>query len=310
MKLTSSNYQIIPSNGNTLEGIYKDIEIAARTCYKSEDKITENSATKFVDNLIKRKHYAMLEFGTVYLTIAADSNSEQFESDLKLIYELQQNPYCKINFKSKNDNPIAYITTNFRVVIEHPEWELLEYLTEPTEYHHKKLTVRFTTSIGIVREIIRHRVFSFANESTRYCNYNKSDDIEFIIPHWLDLPEGRFRVLGIGKYSINGVEIDHDDGNDMDFIFNCVDAEYIYNGLIEDGLSPQDAREVLPLCTKSELMMCGFIEDWVDFLNKRTSIIAATGKPHPDLCKLTDKLYEELMSKGLLQNVCNETNFS
>ena len=54
MKLTNSNYQIIPSNGNTLEGIYKDIEIAARTCYKSEDKITEDSSIKFVDNLIKR----------------------------------------------------------------------------------------------------------------------------------------------------------------------------------------------------------------------------------------------------------------
>lgn len=309
MKLTNSNYQIIPSNGNTLEGIYKDIEIAARTCYKSEDKITEDSATKFVDNLIKRKHYAMLEFGTVYLTIKVDlANLDA--NKLRIIKLLDENPYCKINYINIGTWCDAYITTNYRVAIENPELDLMQYVSEPTEYHHKKLTVKFTTSIGIVREIIRHRVFSFANESTRYCNYNKSDDIEFIIPHWLDLPEGKFRVLGIGKYSINGVEIDHDDGNDMDFIFNCVDAEYIYNGLIEDGLSPQDAREVLPLCTKSELMMCGFMEDWVDFLNKRTSIIAATGKPHPDLCKLTDKLYEELMSKGLLQNVYNEINFS
>ena len=304
MKLTNSNYQIIPSNGNTLEGIYKDIEIAARTCYKSEDKITEDSATKFVDNLIKRKHYAMLEFGTVYLTIKADFSEENI---LRLIKFLDENPYSKIKY---TNDYYVYVTTNYRVIIENPEWDLMQYISEPTKHHPKRITVKFVTSIGIVREIIRHRVFSFANESTRYCNYNKSDDIEFIIPHWLDLPEGKFRVFGIGKYSINGVEIDHDDGNDMDFIFNCVDAEYIYNGLIEDGLSPQDAREVLPLCTKSELMMCGFIEDWVDFLNKRTSIIAATGKPHPDLCKLTDKLYEELMSKGLLQNVCNENNFS
>lgn len=304
MKLTNSNYQIIPSNGNTLEGIYKDIEIAARTCYKSEDKITEDSATKFVDNLIKRKHYAMLEFGTVYLIIKVDFANLD-ENKLRIIKLLDENQYCKANYVNDDTWCYAYITTNYRVVIENPELDLMQYVSEPTEHHHKKLTVKFTTSISIVREIIRHRVFSFANESTRYCNYNKSDDIEFIIPYWLDLPEGKFRVIGIGKYSINGVEIDHNDGNDMDFIFNCADAEYIYNGLIEDGLSPQDAREVLPLCTKSELMMCGFIEDWTDFLNKRTSIIAATGKPHPDLCKLTDKLYGELMSKGLLQNIAN-----
>lgn len=208
-----------------------------------------------------------------------------------------------IGIKVKTDNKYAYVTLNYRHIVENGWLDDLKYLCEPTKYHYKKLTVKFTTSIGIVREIIRHRVFSFANESTRYCNYNKSDDIEFIIPNWLDLPKGKFRVLGIGKYSINGVELDHNDGNDIDFIFNCVDAEYIYKGLIKNGLSPQDAREVLPLCTKSELMMCGFVEDWSDFLNKRTSIIAATGKPHPDLCKLTDKLYEELMSKGLLQNI-------
>ena len=80
MKLTNSNYQIISSNGNTLEGIYKDIEIAARTCYKSEDKITEDSATKFVDNLINRKHYGMLEFGTVYLKIPIEEYEKNYKN--------------------------------------------------------------------------------------------------------------------------------------------------------------------------------------------------------------------------------------
>ena len=80
MKLTNSSYQIIPSYGNTLEGIYKDIEIAARTCYKSEDKITEDSAIKFVDNLIKRKHYAMLEFGTVYLKIPIEEYEKNYKN--------------------------------------------------------------------------------------------------------------------------------------------------------------------------------------------------------------------------------------
>lgn len=80
---------------------------------------------------------------------------------------------------------IAYITTNARVLIENNWLEDLQYMCEPTKYHAKRISVKFTTSIGITRELIRHRVFSFMNESTRYCNYSKGkfgSELTFVIP--------------------------------------------------------------------------------------------------------------------------------
>lgn len=299
MKLIKPSYQIIPSNGHTIEGIHKDIEVAARTCYKSEDKITEESSSKFVDMLLKREHYAMFEFGTVYLLIKVNLSCVE-ESVLKLLKTLSENPYCKINYVEDGDWSSAYITTNYRVVAENPKLGLLKYLTEPTEHHHKRVTVKFTTSIGIVREIIRHRVFSFANESTRYCNYSKDKfkGVTFIIPHWVNLPEGNFEITNVGEYIIGDTKLYSKDLTEpeKDYLYNCMESEGAYHNAIEHNISPQGARDLLPLCTKSELIMCGFTEDWQDFFNKRTSTIAKTGMPHPDLYVLTDSLYEEFKS--------------
>lgn len=171
MKLIESKAEYLPQ-ASGLEGVYKQIELAGRTCYKSEDKITEDSAKGFVDRMIKSNHTSMLEQGTVYLRIPVDDHSiGMYHHEGTIIAsQFEVNPYSKLHYGDLDD--IAYVTTNYRALLEYfdeddVELILSKYLCEPTEFHEKRHTMRFTTSIGVSRELIRHRLFSFANESTR-----------------------------------------------------------------------------------------------------------------------------------------------
>lgn len=162
MKLIKQSYEIIPQE-NTLEGLYKHIEKCARTCYKSEDKITDNSAQIFVDRLIKSQHTAMLEHATVYLKF--DSVVHSLCSGHGAGLKYMNNPYSKVNIV--DGTTIQCVTTNYRVLVENNWLDDLQYLCNPTEHHHKRITVKFITDQGILREFTRHRKFSFAVESTR-----------------------------------------------------------------------------------------------------------------------------------------------
>lgn len=161
MKLINSSFEILEQEPG-LQGIYKQIELAGRTCYKSLDKITKDSAKDFVDRMINSKHYAMLEHGTVYLKVPNEIVNEgfRFETDWDT---LCFNPYTRYS----TDCYYYYYTTNYRVIIEHNLQEVLKYLCEPTEFHEKRVTVKFITDRGVSHEFVRHRVFSFAQESTR-----------------------------------------------------------------------------------------------------------------------------------------------
>ena len=143
MKLINSSFEVLPQAPG-LEGMYKQIEIGARNCYKSEDKITEGSAEKLVEFLKGRGHYSPLEHGTVYLKIP--------RTEPCTIYHF--NPYCRINI----NGDFAYVTTNYRVIIEHGWDNVLEYICEPTEYHEKRVSVMVTCAIGISREFNRHKI--------------------------------------------------------------------------------------------------------------------------------------------------------
>lgn len=166
MKLIKPSFEIL-EQGPGIEGIYKQIELAGRTCYKSLDKITENSAKGFVDRMIKSQHHAMLEHGTVYLTT---TNSEVINRyTVSTVGYTSPFPCVRVNIPhSINGTFTFYITTNYRFLLEKGWLDDLQYLCEPTEYHEKRVTVRFTTDRGVSHEFVRHRVFSFAQESTRY----------------------------------------------------------------------------------------------------------------------------------------------
>lgn len=296
MKLIKPSYEIIEQKPG-LEGIYEAIERAGRTCYKSERK-EGTTAKDFVDRMTASKHYAMLEHGTVYLMIPVDKYVYRVgESGWKPIVDYTKythNPYCSCFKNGLN----LYVTTNYRVLVENGWLDDLKYLCEPTEYHEKRVTVRFTTSNGIMRELTRHRSHSFAVESTRYCNYNKdkfNNELTFVIPSWSKILE--CSVIVDSLMSVDDLKRVSKE-SETNWIQSLMSAEVNYLHMIEVGYKPQEAREVLPLATKCDMVMTGFVSDWKHFFNLRTSIIAETGKPHPDMSALADLLYQEFVNKG------------
>ena len=302
MKLINSSFEILEQEPG-LQGIYKQIELAGRTCYKSLDKITKDSAKDFVDRMINSKHYAMLEHGTVYLKIPKGTyaydhyvveclpDDDFFSNSYKLAYR----PYTKVNIQED----YIYVTTNLRVLQEHNWLDDLKYLCEPTEYHEKRVTVRFTTSNGIMRELTRHRSHSFAVESTRYCNYSKNkfnNEITFIQPYWFthDCAKKYLNKLIILKCTPN----DNYTPEENLFLTHLLDVEEKYMGLINLGLKAQEAREVLPLATKCDMVMTGFISDWQHFFDLRAR--GTTGAPHPDIKALAEPLMHEFINRNYL----------
>ena len=159
MRLIEPSYEIY-EQGPGLEGIYEAIERAGRTCYRSVRK--EGSTAKdFVDRMIASQHYAMLEHGTVYLKIP-------YKGDI-IRSKYYQNPYSKVNHYSTGyAEGFICVSTNMRVLVENGWLDDLQYLCEPTEYHEKRVTVKFTADIHFYKDTTRHRVFSWAIESTRY----------------------------------------------------------------------------------------------------------------------------------------------
>ena len=281
MKLIESSVQIIEEKDP-----YKMIELAGRTCYKSEDKITENSAKEFVDRMIKLGHGAMLEHGTVYLTITATSPE---------VRKYEINPYSRVKKISVDGiNGRAYITTNYRVLVENKWLDDLKYQCDPTPSHEKRITVKFICDRGVSHEFVRHRVFSFAQESQRYCNYSKDkfgNELTFIKPTWLDIPTGDYTYWDGDWCDIDNMKIQlpSDNGVADNFLWCLNNAGMQYRLLINKGLKPQEARGVLPNATKTELVMTGFESDWEHFLSLRTSKNA-----HPDAQRLSLKLKELL----------------
>lgn len=271
MKLIESKVEIIEQQPG-LEGVYKHIELAGRVSYKSEDKITEDSAKEFVDRMIKSKHGAVLEHGTVYLT-AYDDYAED-------LLKYQTNKYSK--YKSyteylENGKSIKVcVTTNFRVLVENDWLDDLKYVVVPTEYHEKRISAKFTIDRINSQSIVRHRTMSFTQESQRFCNYSKdkfNNEVTFVKPHWFN-----------EKFPASLIWIEA-----------MKDAEKRYFELIEMGLKPQDARGVLPNETKTEIVVTGFESDWEHFFSLRSPKYGAQG-PHPNIAKLADELYEKLNS--------------
>ena len=283
MKLIESKAEYIPQTD-----LYKHIEICGRTAYKSEDKITENSAKEFVDRLVKSKHGAVLEHGTVYLIIP-EREQKRYEYTLLIC-----NPYTKAILHDRD----CYITTNYRVIIENDITHMLAYTSKPTEFHEKRYTIKFTTDRGVSHELVRHRKFSFVQESQRYCNYSKDKfggEITFIKPSFITVDELPSNIdinasPEVFKAFILKVAFDF--------------SEKAYFDLIKEGCTPQEARAILPNATKTEVLMTGFASDWRFFFDLR--YYGETGKPHPDMELLAGKAREEFIKAGIWENIISK----
>lgn len=301
MKLCKPLFEIWEQSAG-LEGVYKHIEKVGRVCYKSEDKITEDSAKPFVDRMIKSGHEAMLEHGTVYLYVRRKGN-ESLEVDRYLM-----NPYSRVIFRqfpNSRDMEI-YITTNLRVLVENGWLKDLEYICEPTEFHERRVTVHFVCDRGVSHEFVRHRVMSFAQESTRYCNYSKDkfgNELTFIIPCWLDIPTGHYAYWDGDWCDIDKMKIQLPEGEHKDidaFLWTLNNAETHYTLLINSGWKPQEARAVLPNSLKTELVVTGFVSDWNHFFDLRAR--GTTGAPHPQAKELAEPLMKEFIARKYIDN--------
>lgn len=223
MKIINAYAQILSPNFDDpkeVEKVYKQIETAGRTCYKSENKITEESARKFVSVLIKSGHEAMIE--------------------------------------------------------------------------HASMTVRFVVDRGISHELVRHRIASWAQESSRYCSYDKDkfgNEVTIIEPvFYKNIPEERkFAIRKMFTKEFKQPADFVDTLNDLekryaDWFYSCYVAEASYLEMLHYGAEPQEARDVLPTSTKTEVIMTMNMREMRHFFKLRAA--GTTGKPHPQMVEV------------------------
>jgi len=269
MKLINPAVEYIPQ-GNSLEDVYKHIELCARTCYKSEDRITEDSAKKMIDNLIRDGHTSMLEHGTIYMYIENTHDKETY-----LFYE--KNPYSKVVKKKFGEELCYYITTNMRVLVQNNRLDDLRYVCFPTNHHIKRYTMKFTCARIDSQSITRYRHNSFAQESQRWCNYFKASfgsSVTFSKPIWIK-PEDLEELKEDIKIS-----------------------ERLYFKWLGKGYKPEEARYFLINGTKTEIMVTGFMEDWEHFFDER--ITGTTGRPSPDMKHLANLALDQFIKNGII----------
>lgn len=278
--------------GYTLPEIWSHIAKSARVCYQSEPRNNGETDEEFIKRVILRNHsleeigesrklqlkchLSVLEHGTVYLDIPCEEDTAEG------IMFFSRNKYSKHNYCYGLK---CYITTNMRAIIEQNLTKYLKYICAPNRYHYLRTTFNIITDIGVARELARHRTHSISEESTRYCNYGKSkfgNELTFIIPEWVET-------------RCPNTEHSGPSFADMYWSSACKEAESNYLRLLENGWTPQQARQILPLSIKVQTIHTAFESDWAEFISLRAD--ACSGSVHPNMNMIADKI-KCLMSKG------------
>lgn len=306
---------------------YQFMELAGRTCYKSEDKMTETSAKKFVSNLLKAGHTAMLEHSHIIIQTTRE-HAAYVRDELECI----NNSYITITINSRSEDEGNFISGSFRAFLQlfdvDANWDRAIYDdkmmyvlhneypevfngpdVEPNEVDCKILsrsefidavrsaycfsdkhtiansiirrhlthTIKFTCDRGVSHEFVRHRPASFAQESTRYCNYANDkfgNEITVIRPcYWAD----DSKQMKLWKIA-------------------CDFAESKYFDLLISGATPQEARSVLPNSLKTELIITATEDEWQHIINLRYH--GTTGKPHPQMYEVMEIAYPQLVEES------------
>ena len=264
MKLIKQSFEFINQTDFSLVGIKKHIERCARVSYKSEDKITDTSYEKFVNMLESRGHDRPLEFGTVHLKMILPD----FQTFIHSVRTIGM--FNNIWIKYAYEEDVIYITTNYRYYLDIIKYfpNVKEYFTEKdNEYYPKRYTVHMILDRGVMDEFRTHVGLSHLAESTRYVNYSKEkfgSRITFIKPCWCNIPEGDYNTLDYTPDRLPRMG-----ASEAEFIHALQYAERYYFYLLSEGWTPQQARSILPLGIKSELISCGFEDTWENFFYRR-----------------------------------------
>lgn len=291
MKLIDPSYEILEQEPG-IEGMFKQIERAGRTCYKSEDKITADSARDFVERMITSNHTAMLEHGTCYLywrheysedgksIISSIDKGDPF--DVYLNFMLNDHSVHTSNF----DTHESFVTTNFRVVYDllGKDWEkfLEHHMVDYDDRFIRRPTVKLTTSLHVYKDLTRHRKASFAIESTRFCNYSKAkfgNELTFVKPIWCDTDNNPTYLT---------------------FTETLEAIEKSYLSLINNGWQAQQAAEVLPQCVKSDVVITANINEWKHIFDLRAK--GTTGAPHPEVKRIMEPIMHDFIDRSWIKD--------
>lgn len=309
MKIIKSSVDVLEQKPG-IEGMLKHIEIIGRLSHKSEDKITDNSYIKFRDIIMKMGHWAVFNMGTVYLKFSIFK--------VGLFWKLLKHyPFSRFTIRGFT----VYATTDYRVILQEGlEYEMNVYWCEPTEYHHLRITAHFICSRAISHELVRHASLRPMQESTRYCYYGKDKfgGLTYILPQWIydvrtEIGNTVDPLTGESRKYI--LELDGQELWDELCIYDRTVAsrnkklkeaeeEYLWETTTDESyrLRPEDARGVLPHDLKTELYMCGYIEDWCmrPKTKERTGFffLRSDQSAHPDVRVLSQALEEIFKEKG------------
>lgn len=306
MLFTRSNYEIWEQNDTTLDSIYSQAEKVGRYCWYSMDKMTPESAKPFCERLLNSGHYSPLEAATLYLYFKSDCDEFGIDHgdpyDRKLNFTLNHFSHCNHNW----DTHETFVTTNLRVIME----MFPEELEELVKWHgvswdprfEKRITVHFTTDRGVSAEANRHRAHSPMESSTRYCNFSKGkfgNQVTILAPD--DITDQDLQNCDSGVDMSGNIILPKDttDWNDIDWwVWGNSCTELSYMKLLEKGWTAQEARRVLPLDLKTELIHTATVSQWKAFFDQR--VLGKTGAPHPDMYELVKPLYDEFCNRGYI----------
>lgn len=308
IKVVNPSVEVWKQDGYSLAAIWKHIARCARVCYQSTPK--DNGETDY-DFLVRtlfrgvepedintkdlvKYHLSVCEHSTVHLKYPLFVPRAAAQAT-RFIH----NQYSR----TREHEGYIYVTTNMRVLIEHHWMDELEFIDATTNcpYYMPRTTICFITDIGASRELNRHRVNSIAEESTRYCAYDKGkfgNGITVAKLPWIpdidptdeghDYNEGFFNDNEV--FDNNVIEEQYTDNwTAVDWFFYGLQVcDLIYRKTRELGWTAQQAREILPLNTKTQVVHTAFDDDWNYYIDLRSN--GVSGAPHPMAKELADKV--------------------
>lgn len=312
IKVVNPSVEIWKQDGYTLDAIWKHIARCARVCYQSTPKDNKEDDYSFLVRTLFRGvepedintkdlvkyHLSVCEHATVHLKYPLFMPRAAAQATIFI-----HNKYSR----TREHEGYIYVTTNMRVIIEHHWMDELEFIDETPNcpYYIPRHTVCFITDIGASRELNRHRVNSVSEESTRYCAYDKGkfgNGITVAKLPWIpDVdPEDEGHDYTEGFFNDNEIFYNEcieeqytDNWNAVDWFFYGLQVcDLVYRKTRELGWTAQQAREILPLNTKTQVVHTAFVDDWEHWLALRSNEIS--GKVHPMMSELAKQLVKQV----------------
>lgn len=312
IKVVEPSVEFWKQDGYTLDAIWKHIARCARVCYQSTPKDNGEDDYNFLVRTLFRGvepknintkdlvkyHLSVCEHATVHLKYPLF-----MPRVVAQVTRFTSNKYSRI----KQHENYIYVTTNMRVLIEHHWMDELEFIdnTPNCPYYIPRPTICFITDIGASRELNRHRVNSVSEESTRYCAYDKGkfgNGITVAKLPWIPDVDNEVDFSDYNNGFFNDCEIYNDECIEEQytdswtaidwFLYGLQICDLVYRKTRELGWTAQQAREILPLNTKTQVVHTAFVDDWEHWIALRSSEVS--GKVHPMMSELAKQLVKQV----------------